>query len=165
VRLCATGNRTDYLDLTASGSVVTGTTAGGERFSFSVASSGAAKILLSAGTMPDLRQRLRIGLIDSTGGVTFGPAQQGPTSHGDWASVTLVDGLPVLWASTGSFTTDSAQLVSVTNSGSAPFSMLTGTSVAANGSIYLMQAYPMIVVIGGSPFFSPASGLLQIALP
>jgi hypothetical protein len=165
VRLCATADRTDYLNLTASGSVVTGTTASGERFSFSVASSGAAKILLSAGTMTDLRQRLRIGLIDSTGGVTFGPAQQGPTTNGDWASVTLVDGLPVLWGSTGTFTNDSAQLVSVTNSGSAPFSMLTGTSVATNGSIYLMQAYPMIVVIGGSPFFSPASGLLQIALP
>jgi hypothetical protein len=166
VRLCAAENRTDFVNLSASGSVITGSSASGERFSFSVASSGAAKILLAAGTMPDQRQRLRIGLVDSTGGVTFGPAQQGPTSKGDWANVTLVDGLPVLWTSTGGFSTDSAQLVGVTNSGSAPFSMLTGTSVATNDSIFLMQAYPMIVVIGGSPFVSAASsGLLQIALP
>ncbi len=166
VRQCAPENQTDFLNLTANGSVITGTSISGERFSFSVALSGGAKILLAAGTMPDQRQRLRIGLVDSTGGITFGPAQQGPTSKGDWANVTLVDGLPALWTSTGGFSTDSAQLVGVTNSGSAPFSMLTGTSVATNDSIFLMQAYPMIVVIGGSPFFSAASsGLLQIALP
>lgn len=165
VRLCPDASRVDYVNLTADGNVITGTSAAGERFSFSVATSGAAKILLSAGTAPDLRQRFRIGLVDSSGGVTFGPAQQGPSSTGDWTTMTLVDGFPVQWTSTGSLGSDSAQLVSVTNSGSAPFSMLTGTSTATNGSIFLMQAYPLIVVIGGSPFFSSASGLLQLALP
>lgn len=165
VRLCATANRTDYVNLVSDGTTITGTSAAGERFSFSVATSGAAKVLLSAGPGPDLGQRLRIGLVDATSGITFGPAQQGPTSDGDWTTVTLVDGVPVQWTSTGSLGSDSAQLVGVTNSGSAPFAMLTGTSTATNGSIFLMQAYPLIVVIGGSPFFSSASGLLQVALP
>lgn len=165
VRLCAPGSRTDYQNLTASGTVVTGISATGERFSFSMASSGVAKILLAAGAMPDFRQQFRIGLLDSSVGVSFGPEHQGPTTDGDWVNMNLVDGLPVFWSSIGALTSDSARLVGVTKSGSAPFSMLTGTSVATNGSIFLMQAYPLIVVIGGSPFFSPASGLLQIALP
>lgn len=165
VRLCATENRTDFVNLTANGSVITGTSSSGQSFSFSVANTGATKVLLATGTTADFRQRLRIGLVDSSGGITFGPAQQGPSSAGDWTTMTLVDGVPVQWTSTGALVNDSAQLVGVTNSGSAPFSMLTGTSTAYNASIYLMQAYPLIVVAGGSPFFSSASGLLQIALP
>lgn len=165
VRLCGAGNRTDFVNLTAAGDLFTGTSAAGESFSFKLASSGAAKILLAAGTMPDLRQRLRIGLVDATGGVTFGPPQQGPTSAGDWAQTSLVDGNPVVWSSIGVQSSDSAQMGSVSNGGGGPFSMLAGTSTAAGGTIYLMQAFPLTVVIGGNPFSSPASGLLQISLP
>ena len=165
VRLCAAEDRTDFVNLTASGSVISGVSAGGERFSFSIAGSGAAKILLSAGTMPDQRLRLRIGLVDSTAGVTFGPVQQGPTSGGDWTSMSLLNGAPVLWESVGFFAVDSAQLSGVSTGFSSPFSMLTGFSGATGGSIFLMQAYPLTVVIGGSPVDSLASGLLQIALP
>lgn len=165
VRLCAAGARKDYVNLTVSGSVVTGTSATGETVQFSVANTGAAKILLAAGDAAGGGRQLRVGLIDSTAGISFGPAQAGPSTTGDWVTVTLVDTLPVSYTATGSSTSDAASLVAVTNSGAGPFSMLTGTSTTYNGSIYVMQSYPVLVVLGGPTAFSAASGLFHLSLP
>jgi uncharacterized repeat protein (TIGR01451 family) len=165
VRLCVAGARKDYVNLTFSGNVVTGTAANGETIQFSVANTGAAKILLAAGDVAGGGQRLRVGLIDSTAGISFGPAQSGASTTGDWVAVTLEDTLPVRYEATGSSTDDDASLVAVTNSGAGPFSMLTGTSVTYNGSIYLMQSYPLLVVVGGPTAFSAASGLFYLSLP
>jgi hypothetical protein len=144
---------------------VTGVSGSGEQIRFSVASSGGAKFLLSTGTTQADERQLRIGVIDSTGGLTFGPAQFGPTTTGDWVTLTVTDTLPVEYARVGSSTDDSGQLVAVTNSGSGPFSMLTGTSTFYNGSVYLLQSYPLQILVGGAVAFSPASGLLQLTLP
>jgi hypothetical protein len=80
-------------------------------------------------------------------------------------TLNLFDTLPVGYTVSGSTTADSGQLVAVTNSGAGPFSMLTGTSSLYNGSVYLMQSFPLQVLIGGAVAFSPASGLLQLTLP
>jgi uncharacterized repeat protein (TIGR01451 family) len=165
VRLCAAGARKDFLNLTVNGNVVTGTAGSGESLTFSVANSGAAKFLLSTGSPASGEQRLRVGVIDSTAGLTFGPPQQGASTTGDWVTTTVVDTLPVGYTAVGTSGTDTASLVAVTNSGSGPFSMLTGTSSTFNGSIFLLQSYPLMVVVGGATAFSPASGLLQLALP
>jgi uncharacterized repeat protein (TIGR01451 family) len=165
VRLCVSGARRDYVNLTIDGNVVTGTSAAGETIRFSVATSGAAKFFLLAGDVAGGGQRLRVGVVDSTGGIAFGPPQSGASTTGDWVEATLVDTLPVGYTAVGSTTSDSASLVAVTSSGAGPFSMLIGTSTTYNGSIYVLASYPLLVVVGGPVLFSPASGLLYLSLP
>lgn len=166
VRNCSVAARKDYLSLSLSDNVVTGTATSGESYSFSIANSGAAKILLSAGAAVDGSQQLRIGLIDSSGGLTYGPALRGPSSTGDWLSSTLTDGAPPVFASVGTSSSDTVSLLNITNSGAGPFSMLEGTSATYNSLVYVMQANPLIVVVGGAPGYTGASsGFLQLGLP
>lgn len=168
VRTCSATARKDYLGLGLSGNVFTGTTSTGEAYSFVVANSGAAKIVLSAGPapLPDTGQQMRIGLIDSTAGFTFGPQLRGPSTTGDWVTIALGNTSPPTYAASGSFTSDTANLVTINSGGAGPFSMLTGTSATYNSNIYVMQAYPLVVVVGGaSGFGGAASGLLQVAVP
>jgi len=167
VKNCDAASRKDYLNLSVSGNVFTGTTTGGEQYSFSVANVGGLKVLLSAGQAPDTSQQFRIGLIDSAAGLTFGPPLRGPSSTGEWLAMTLSNSTnpptySATLASSPSTTTDSATLVDV-NSNAAPFSMLTGTDAPRGADIYLMQSSPLVVVVGN--FAQTASGLLQIGLP
>jgi hypothetical protein len=44
--------------------------------------------------------------------------------------------------------------------------MLEGTSFIYGATVYVMQAYPLVVVVGGSPDYAgPSSGFLQLGLP
>ncbi|MFY9513906.1 MAG: hypothetical protein WAQ05_23340, partial [Rubrivivax sp.] len=166
VRNCVAGSRKDYLNLTLNSGVATGTTITGESYSFAVANSGAAKVLLSAGLGADGSDQLRIGLIDSTAGYTYGPALRGPTSTGDWWRSTLTFGTPPIFDAVGSTSADTVQLLSIQNTGSGPFSMLEGTSLTYNALVYVMQAYPLVVVVGGAPVYAGASsGFLSLGLP
>jgi len=67
------------------------------------------------------------------------------------------------YTASGSSTTDSADLVTINPGGSGPFSMLVGTSVLYNANIYVMQASPLFVVVGG--VLGSASGLMEVTLP
>lgn len=165
VRNCDPASLKTY-SLSVSGNGFTGISGTGEIFSFSVVNTGAAKVLLSAGTVPDgTSQQFRIGLVDSTGGLTYGPAALGPSTTGDWVTIALTNASPPSYAASGSTTADSASLVAINSGG--PFSMVTGTSTTFSASLYVMQASPLIVVVGSSGFggSTAASGLLQIALP
>lgn len=163
VRSCAAESRTDYLALRVSGNVFTGVASGGEVYNFSVAQSGALKILLSAGPARDGSQQFRIGPVDSSGGFTYGPPTFGPSTTGDWLTITLVNaGITAEYTATGSFTSDSASLLTI-NAGAGPFSMLVGTSLLYNANIYVAQASPLVVVVGG--VLGSASGLIELALP
>jgi uncharacterized repeat protein (TIGR01451 family) len=164
VRLCPAGARKDYLNLALDGSVVTGIAGDGEAIRFSVAGSGGAKFLFSVGpTAPDA-QRVRYGVVDSTGGLTFGPAQSGASTTGDWVTLTVVDGSPVTYTVTGGAAPDGGDLTPVNPVGG-PFSMLTGLSGAYGGQVLLLQSFPLQILVGGAPAASPASGLLQLTLP
>lgn len=172
VRNCALSARKDYLNLTISNGVVTGyITATGEQISFMVATSGGAKILLSAGLVTDGTQQLRIGLIDSNAGYTYGPGLRGPsnTGSGDWTAATLTLGANSnpIFASTGTTgPSDTVTLVNINNAGTGPFSMLEGTSQIYGATIYVIQAYPLVVAVGGAPsYVGPSSGYLQLGLP
>jgi uncharacterized repeat protein (TIGR01451 family) len=165
VRLCTTEARRDFVGLVQSGNLYTATAADGESFSFYMANVGAARLLLSTHPAADGARRLRLALLDASAGIAFGPPQQGASTRGDWVTATLSDGIPVLYSAIGASTTDSASMVAVTNSGAGPFAMLNGTSTAFNGSIYLIQSFPVQIVIGGPVLFSAASGLMQITLP
>ncbi len=166
VRNCVASSRKDYLNLTISGNVVTGTATSGETYAFSLASSGGAKVLLSAGAAVDGSDQFRVGLIDSTAGYTYGPALRGPSSTGDWLRSTLTFGTPPVFDALGSSSSDTVSLQLITNNGSGPFSMLKGTSLTYNASVYVMQAYPLVIVVGGAPAYAGASsGFLQLGLP
>ena len=153
--------------LSLNGSVFTGISSGGESYSFVVASSGAAKFLLSAGLAPDNSQQLRVGLVDSSGGLTYG-AVRGPSTGADWLAITLAGGTPPTYAAAsaiGSGSSDAANLARP-NPSAGPFSMLTGTSTTYNAPIYVMQASPLVIVIGSGGFGgAAANGLFEIAVP
>ena len=177
----AAGARKDYLNLVVnSDDTVTGVTAGGEAYTFVVANSGATKLLLSARQLPGGSTReLRIGLPDSTARLIAGPPLSGPgllpagggitATSVDWISGTLTVGSTSSVALSGLSTSlayaDNVTL-NVVNPGTGPFSMLTGTSAFyTTDSVYLMQGYPIVVVVGGSASFGGADGLLQILVP
>ena len=165
VRNCDAASLKTY-SLGVSGNGFTGISGTGEIVSFSVVNTGAAKLLLSAGLAPDSSQQLRIGLVDSTGGLTYGPPLLGPSTSGDWVTIALTNTSPPTYAASGSTTLDSAILAAINSGG--PFSMVTGLSTTFNASLYVMQASPLVVVVGSSGFggsSTAASGLLQIALP
>lgn len=167
VRNCAPSSRKDYLNVSLAGSVFIGTTAGGEAYAFSVAQTGGAKLLVSAGLAPDGTRQLRTGMIDSAAGITSGPPVRGPSTTGDWVTITLGSASsPPTYTATGSTTADSANLSGVNGSGGGPFSMLTGASTTYAANIYLMQGSPLIIVFGAySATNGTASGLLQMGLP
>jgi uncharacterized repeat protein (TIGR01451 family) len=165
VRNCDPASLKTY-SLSVSGNGFTGISGTGETFFFNVANTGAAKLLLSAGPVPDgTSQQFRIGLVDSSGGLTYGPPVLGPSTTGDWVTITLTNANPPTYAARGSTTADSASLTAINSGG--PFSMVTGPSATFSASIYVMQASPLVVVVGSSGFggSTAASGLLQIALP
>ena len=129
----------------------------GEVYSFRLARTGASSVFLSAGSVPDGTQQFRTGIPESAG-LAWGVVR-GPTQTGDWVTITLN---PTLFQYTvlGTTTSDSAGLQKISNSG--PFAVMSGIR-ADGGTIYVMQATPLVVVIGDA--VGPANGTLQLALP
>jgi len=155
-------------NLNVSGNVFTGVGSNG-MYSFVVANTGAAKVLLSAGIAPDLSQQLRIGLVDSTGGLTYGLPLFGSSTTGDWLQITLSSTTIPNYSAVSVIDSSislSADVLGKINSPGGPFSLLKGTRNADGARLYVMQASPLVVVVGSSSVGgSAASGLLQIALP
>lgn len=156
---CDPAARTDYV-LSVSGNVFTGRTAAGETFAFSVARSGAAQLMLSAAPAPDGSQQLRIGLPDSTVGLTGG-LLAGSSTNGNWVATTLTASSV---SYVGTSASDSATLSRI-NPSTGPFGMLTGVQAGAGSRIYVLQASPLAVLVGGFGGTPSASGLLQLSLP
>ncbi len=127
-------------------------------FTFSVAISGASKVLLAAGTAADTSKQFTIGVPDLT--ALVGGMLGGATSSGDWGTMTLTGTSYDFSASSSS--DDSAVLGKLPGIG-VPGSMLTGTLVSSGARIYVMQASPVAVTVGD--FSGLSSGLLQVALP
>lgn len=146
--------------LSVSGGVFTGVeSTTGETYAFRLALSGASEVLLSAGTAADTSEQLRIGLRESAG--LAGGTLRGASSTGEWVAVTLTDSS---YEASGSITDDSAAIQRISNS-TGPFSMLTGRRDSDQAQIYVMQAVPLAVVVGGFGGAPSASGLLQVLLP
>lgn len=145
--------------ISLSGDLFTGVeTLTGETFSFRLARTGAAAVLLSAGPAFDGSQQFRIGLRENAG-LTWGVVR-GATTTGDWVTITL-DANFVQYSVTGTSTRDNALLRRISNAG--PFGMVEGTRTSDGATIYVMQTSPLVVVTGAVG--GPADGLLQIALP
>lgn len=169
VQLCSAAAVRSYL-LGVSGDVFSATdTAGGPGFTFRVARTGAADVLLAAGnsTAGDSTLQWRIGLAESAGligGTVFGPGVYAGGGS-DWLTTVLTN---TTWAALGSAINDVSGLFRA-DSGS-PVAMLQGASDGVLGlaPIWVMQSFPLVVVIGAttSGFGLPnASGLLQIGVP
>lgn len=162
VNNCAAADRKDYF-VTATGSGAFTAVLGAESYTFSVANSGAAKVLLSTGSAVDQSLQFRVGLQDSSLGVISSNVR-GASTRADFLAIALNN--PGVAAGTVDYMTplDSAALVRIPNSTfTGPFSMLTGSRAADSARIYVMQAVPLVVALGD--FASPASGFLQIGLP
>ena len=156
---CDPAARKDYA-LSLNGTTFTAQ-GSGDSFTFKAANIGATKVLLSAGMAGDGSQQLRIGVPDSTVGLI--PAVlRGPDTAGNYQQITLTT-----TASGSNYVTSapvvSAALVRVNLSIAGPFGMLTGPRSTDGAAIYVMEAAPLAVTIGG--IGTPASGFLQVAVP
>jgi uncharacterized repeat protein (TIGR01451 family) len=155
-------------------------TAGGKAFSFRLARSGAADVLLAAGPARsgDANLEFSIGLAESAGlvgGTVFGPAV-GPQivkapavpSAPDWVQIDLTRTTYLAQGAniadlTGLFRLDVLDAPS-------PVAMLQGAPMPKleGAPIWVMQSFPFVVVVGATTSEvdqANASGLLQIAVP
>lgn len=156
---CAPTSLKSYV-VSVTGNVFTGIeSTTGEVYTFYLARSGASVALLSAGLAPDASQQLLIGLPDSA--ALSGGTLRGASITGDWVTLTISG---TSYAAAGSSTNDGAGLVRINNA-AGPFSMLTGQRSSDGARVYVMQASPLAIVVGGFGGSPSASGLLQVALP
>lgn len=166
---CRVGGLKSYL-LSVSDNVFSGVeTTTGAMISFRVARSGAAAILIAAGpsTHDDATLEWRIGLAESAGlagGTLFGPTAY-PDATSDWVQIDLTRST---YAALGAGINDVAGLTR--ENAQAPVAMLLGYPEPDLGGapIWVMQAYPLVVVIGAttSPVGVPnLSGMLQVGVP
>lgn len=176
---CGIGSLKSY-SVSVSGDVYTAVDlATGAGFSFRVARSGAASFLLSTGgsTGADTTQlQWRIGLPESAGlvgGTVYGPGFNGWLAAPTADSLKIViDGASASYAVLGSSLNATAGLFRL--DAQSPVAMLQGTlsavtpAAADGGTVWVMQAYPLVVV-GGDALAAPGapslSGLLQIGVP
>ena len=139
--------------LAVSSGVFTATPQGaGSSFTFRVALSEGARILLAAegGT-------LRVGPMDPP--AIDGGSLRGPDSRGQWQAVTLSS---AAYSSTDlASTADSAALGAVAGFGSS--SMRQGSRASDGARLYVMQGGPLAVVVGHPN--DAANGLLQLLVP
>lgn len=155
---CATNSLKSYNLVSNSDQSFTGTeTTSGDTYTFVVANSGASKVLLSAGAVTSgatTTQQFVIGLPNApaVAGGTFGAA----SSNGDWGTMTLTSSS---YSFVGALSSDSAVLGTVSGING----MATGPRASDTASIYVFQANPVAVTVGG--YATLASGLLQIGLP
>lgn len=159
--------------LSVSGDVFTASdTASTDTFSFRLARSGAASVLLAAGpsTMGDSTLQFTIGLPESAGLVdqvviaagVYGDART------EWPAITLGR---ATYVADGDYIADATGLFRIdVIDALAPVAMLQGapTPTLDGAPIWVMQAYPLVVVTGATLTAegqANASGLLQIGLP
>ena len=114
-------------------------------------------MLLSSETASDGSQQFRIGLLESAG-LAWGTVR-GPTDTGDWVTITL-NSATTQYTAAGSTTSESAGLQKIPNG---PSAMMFGLRVSDGAKIYVMQASPLVVVVGDSNGL--ANGTLQIGVP
>jgi uncharacterized repeat protein (TIGR01451 family) len=165
---CDPASVTNYNNLVPSGNGFTGTSGTGESYSFSIANVGALQVFVSVnGGLPvGGSQQLRIGPVDAPI-LTYSPptlygGSVAPNASADWVSILLTAGSPPVYSVTGTVSANTGSAGLVTLNGG-PKSMLTGTSTAYSGKVYVTQSAPLLVVVGG--YGGAASGLLQIAVP
>jgi uncharacterized repeat protein (TIGR01451 family) len=141
----------------------------GKSFSFRVARTGAADVLLAAGagTTGDTTLQFLIGVAENAGLVdsaVIGPGLYASLAS-DWVNIELTR---TTYSALGSSINDLAALGRA--GATSPTGMLQGPSSPTLGGapIWVMQSFPLVVVIGApnSPVGEAnASGLLQIAVP
>lgn len=168
-QFCGVGALKSYL-LSVTDDLFTGVeTSSGATIAFRVGRSNAAPVVLQAGasTRGDATLEWRIGLAESAGlagGTVFGPAVYADRTT-DWLEIVLTRST---YAALGVQINDVAALSR--ESAQSPVSMLPGNATPGLGGapIWVMQAYPLVVVIGAtkSAVGTPsASGMLQIGVP
>ncbi len=170
---CSVGSLKNYL-LSISGDVFSAadTGTGATAFTFRVARTGAADVLLAAGSgwAGDGSRQFSIGLAESAGLVdstVYGPAVNADASD-DWLKI-IVDRSD--YSAEGDTIADVSGLfrLDVTDALS-PVAMLAGAPLPTlqSAPIWVMQSYPLVVVVGATksgPEEANASGLLQIGVP
>ncbi len=170
---CSVGSLKNYL-LSISGDVFTAadTATGAPAFTFRVARTGAADVVLAAGSgwSGDGSRQFSIGLAESAGLVdstVYGPGVYADASD-DWLKI-VVDRSD--YSAEGDNIADVSGLfrLDVTDALS-PVAMLSGAPLPTlqGAPIWVMQSYPLVVVVGATksgPEEANASGLLQIAVP
>lgn len=141
----------------------------GKSFSFRLARTGAADVLLAAGagTTGDTTLQFLIGVAENAGLIDSAVAGPGLYDNldSDWLDIRLTR---TTYSALGTKINDLAALGR--DSVTAPIGMLQGPSGPTLGgaSIWVMQSFPLVVVVGAptSPVGEAnASGLLQIAVP
>jgi uncharacterized repeat protein (TIGR01451 family) len=141
----------------------------GRSFSFRLARTGAADVLLAAGagTTGDTTLQFLIGVAENAGLIDSAVAGPGLYANldSDWLNIRLTR---TTYSALGTNINDLAPLGR--DSVTAPIGMLQGPSGPTLGgaSIWVMQSFPLVVVVGAptSPVGEAnASGLLQIAVP
>lgn len=151
--------------LTADGHTFTGTdTITGKSIDFVIARSGANTILLSSSLAQDNTKQFRIGVPDQP--TLVGGNSTGPNSRGEWVAMTVT---PTGFSYSGTAADGSAvnfpniaTAHATPNSG--PFSMV-HTSSPTSSELWVIQSYPLTIVLGDVGATSPWAGLLQIGLP
>ena len=166
---CPFGDLTSYTVSVSADGLYTGTVATGatEPFSFRLAQSGAATVLLGANASDGGASRSAvIALLDAA--ALAGAEARGASTSGDWLSVAL-SVTPETYTFTALDGSVDFALLQRINSGG-PFSMWTGfLDSDTSKRIYVMQASPLIVMFGdagtGNGVSGGASGLLQVSIP
>ena len=165
-QFCSVGSLKSYV-LTVSGDLFTGAeTTSGQAYQFRVARSGASLVLLSAGpsTAGDSTLQFRIGLPDGAG--LAGGRVNGPSvtraGVSDWLTIVLTSST---YAALGATINDVAGLARTDSQ--QPFSMLAGnpTPDLGGAKVWVLQATPLVVVIGNVSGTPNVSGLIQIGVP
>jgi len=170
---CSVGSLQSYT-LTVDGEVFTATptAANLKAFDFRVARIGSLAVMLAAGPSTssdtsDTSLQLSIGLPESAGLVdstVFGP-QVDNAGTPDWLQINVTRSTYAAKGETPSSINDTAGLRRDSTNG--PVAMLTGNPapILGDAQVWIMQAYPLVVVVGDLNASPNASGLLQIAVP
>jgi uncharacterized repeat protein (TIGR01451 family) len=166
---CGVGALRSFV-LSISGDTYTGVdTASGKSFSFRLARSGAADVLLAvgAGTTGDATLQFLIGLNESVGltdSVVWGPGLYAD-GRSEWLRTELSR---TTYLAEGDIIADLSGLFRLDNT--SPVAMLQGAPLPTldGAPVWVMQSYPLVVVVGAtkSDVDQPnVSGLLQIGVP
>jgi uncharacterized repeat protein (TIGR01451 family) len=166
---CSVGSLKSYV-VSFSGDQFTAVdSSSGQSFSFRLARTGAADVLLAAGagTTADTTLQFLIGVAENAGLIDSAVAGPGLYANLDseWVNIELTR---TTYFAEGSKIADVAGLFRV--GGTSPIGMLQGAPEPTLGGapIWVMQSFPLVVVVGATKSAvdqANVSGLLQIAVP
>jgi hypothetical protein len=166
---CSVGSLKSYV-VTFSGDQYTAVdSSNGKSFSFRLARTGAADVLLSAGagTTGDTTLQFLVGVAENAGLIDSAVAGPGLYANLDseWVNIELTR---TTYFAEGSKIADVAGLFRV--GGTSPVGMLQGAPEPTldGAPIWVMQSFPLVVVVGATKSAvdqANVSGLIQIALP